>query len=55
MGEVGTAATVIAPEGKAFIHGEVWNVFSDEEIAVGGKVQVSGVTHLKLKVTPLPS
>ena len=50
VGEVGTAATAIAPEGKVSIHGELWNAISDKEVAVGGKVQVIGVTYLKLKV-----
>ncbi len=50
MGEVGTAVTPIAPEGKASIHGEFWNVFSDQPIAQGDKVQVIAVINLKLKV-----
>lgn len=54
VGEVGTAATVIAPEGKAFIHGEVWNAISDQHIDRGEAIQVVGVVNLKMKVKRLP-
>lgn len=50
IGEIGTAVTPIAPEGKASIHGEFWNVFSDHTIQSGDKVQVVEVVNLKLKV-----
>jgi membrane-bound serine protease (ClpP class) len=50
IGEVGIASTPIAPEGKVSIHGEFWNVISDQNIEKGEKAQVIGVTNLKLKV-----
>ncbi len=50
IGEVGTASTPIAPEGKISIRGEFWNVVSDQNIEKGEKVQVIGVTNLSLKV-----
>ncbi len=50
IGEVGIASTPIAPEGKVSIRGEFWNVISDQTIEKGIKVQVIGVTNLKLKV-----
>ena len=50
IGEVGIASTPIAPEGKVSIHGEFWNVVSDQNIEKGGKIQVIGVVNLKLKV-----
>ncbi len=50
IGEIGTASTPIAPEGKVSIHGEFWDVISDQNIERGEKVQVIGVTNLKLKV-----
>ena len=50
IGEVGIASTPIAPEGKISIHGEFWDVVSDQNIEKGDKVQVIGVTNLKLKV-----
>jgi membrane-bound serine protease (ClpP class) len=50
IGEVGITSTPIAPEGKVSIRGEFWNVVSDQNIEKGIKVQVIGVTNLKLKV-----
>ncbi len=50
IGEIGIATTSIAPEGKVSIHGEFWNVISDQNIERGEKVQVFGVANLKLKV-----
>ena len=50
VGEVGIATTPIAPEGKVAIHGEFWDVISDQNIERGEKVQVAGVMNLKLKV-----
>jgi membrane-bound serine protease (ClpP class) len=50
IGEVGIASTPVSPEGKVSIHGEFWNVVSDQPIERGEKVQVIGVENLKLKV-----
>jgi membrane-bound serine protease (ClpP class) len=50
LGEIGVAATSIAPEGKASIHGEYWSAISDAPIQAGEKVQVTGMKDLKLRV-----
>jgi len=50
IGEEGVATASISPEGKISIHGEFWNAISDQSIERGEKVQVIGVTNLKLKV-----
>ena len=50
IGERGTATTNISPEGKVFIHGEFWDVISDQNIDKDEKVEVLGVVNLKLKV-----
>jgi membrane-bound serine protease (ClpP class) len=50
IGEMGIASTPVAPEGKVSIHGEFWNVVSDEPIEKGDRVKVVGVVNLKLKV-----
>ena len=50
IGETGIATTPITPEGKVSIHGEFWDAISDQNIERGEKVQVIGVTNLKLKV-----
>ncbi len=53
MGEVGIASTPISPEGKVSIHGEFWNVVSDQPIEKGERIQVIGAANLKLKVKKL--
>jgi len=50
VGETGVATTAISPDGKVLIHGEYWNVVSDEPIQAGEKIQVVAVKDLKLKV-----
>jgi membrane-bound serine protease (ClpP class) len=50
IGEVGIASTPVSPEGKVSIHGEFWNVVSEQNIEKGAKVQVIGVANLRLKV-----
>jgi membrane-bound serine protease (ClpP class) len=50
LGEVGMVTTPLAPEGKVSVHGEFWDVVSDQNIEKGEKVQVIAVTNLKLKV-----
>ncbi len=54
LGEVGTAATRIAPGGKVFVHGEFWNAYSDGIIEEGEKVRVVKVEGLRLKVEKGP-
>ena len=53
LGEVGTAATRIAPEGKVFVHGELWNAYADGTIEEGQKIRVVKAEGLKLKVEKL--
>ncbi len=49
-GEVGTAVSDIAPEGKVFVRGEYWNAWSEENISSGERVTVLDVEGMKLKV-----
>lgn len=52
IGEIGEARTPLNPEGKVFVHGELWNaVTSGEEIPQGTKVKVIEVLkNLRIKV-----
>ncbi|WP_298438937.1 nodulation protein NfeD [Geobacter sp.] len=50
VGETGTALTAIAPEGRAFIHGEYWDARSDEPIAEGERVTVVAVEGMRVQV-----
>jgi membrane-bound serine protease (ClpP class) len=50
---VGSIGEVIDADGWAFIHGERWQVRSDEHLSPGQKVRVTGIDGLTLKVDPL--
>ncbi len=50
IGEVGVVKKRLAPEGKVFVHGELWNAEAPQPIEVGTKVSVVGVDHLVLRV-----
>ena len=52
VGEIGVVKKKISPEGKVFVHGELWNAVSDVPIHVGTKVQVVNVENLLIKVKP---
>jgi membrane-bound serine protease (ClpP class) len=52
VGEIGEARTDLKPEGKVFIHGELWKAEASEKILKGTKVKVIEVmNNLVLKVT----
>ncbi|HUU38144.1 MAG TPA: nodulation protein NfeD [Candidatus Desulfaltia sp.] len=54
IGEVGLAQTDLSPEGKVFVHGEIWNAEADGPIAKGSKVKVVRVLDsLKIHVEKL--
>ena len=50
MDAVGLCRTEINPEGKIFVHGELWTSTSDEVILPGEKVRVVGIEGLTLRV-----
>ncbi|MFC2163479.1 nodulation protein NfeD [Acidobacteriota bacterium] len=52
IGEIGKAQTDLSPEGKVFVHGEIWDAEAPENISKGSKVEVVEVLkNLKIKVT----
>ncbi len=50
IGEVGTAQGLLAPLGKVFVHGEIWDAVSSSPIPAGSKVVVQKVEGLQLEV-----
>ena len=50
VGEVGVAKKALAPEGKVFVHGELWDASARSPIEEGQRVRVVRVTGLKLEV-----
>ena len=55
VGEVGLAQTALAPQGKVFVHGELWNAVSSTQVAAGQAVIVRQVEGLQLRVDPSPA
>jgi membrane-bound serine protease (ClpP class) len=53
IGEVGSAQTALAPRGKIFVHGELWDAVSSSDIASGQSVVVRRVDGLVLEVEPV--
>jgi membrane-bound serine protease (ClpP class) len=52
VGEIGVVKKALAPEGKVFVHGELWNASSDKTVEEGTKVRVVNVVNLMLEVEP---
>lgn len=50
IGMIGEVKQDLQPAGKIFVHGELWNAVSDQDLHVGEKVQVVAVENLRLKV-----
>ncbi|HEX6902710.1 MAG TPA: nodulation protein NfeD [Thermoanaerobaculia bacterium] len=48
--EVGIARSDLAPRGKVFVHGELWDAVADEPVAAGERVEVVAVRNLTLAV-----
>ncbi|HZP18202.1 MAG TPA: nodulation protein NfeD [Terriglobales bacterium] len=55
VGEVGIAQTALAPVGKVFVHGEIWDAVASANVPVGQKVVVCKVDGLQLEVQPAES
>ena len=52
IGEIGVARTQLEPNGKVFVHGELWNAIARTSVAEGTRVRVSGIDGLHLIVEP---
>ncbi|HEX9668213.1 MAG TPA: nodulation protein NfeD [Thermoanaerobaculia bacterium] len=53
--EQGRARSPLAPRGKVFVHGEIWEAVAEEPVAVGEPVEVLAVEGLTLKVRRRPA
>jgi membrane-bound serine protease (ClpP class) len=55
LNEIGTARSPLAPRGKVFVHGEIWDAVSDQPVAAGEPVEIVAVRNLTLAVRRHPS
>lgn len=53
IGEIGIAQTAIAPAGKVFVHGELWDAVSAISVPAGERIVVRQVDGLTLRVDPV--
>ena len=54
VGETGVAQTALSPQGKVFVHGELWDALASSHLPIGAMVVVRRVDSLTLYVDPLP-
>jgi len=52
VGEIGVAQTPLEPEGKVFVHGEIWNAVAKTTVPEGSRVRVKSVDGLHVMVEP---
>ena len=50
VGEIGVARTMLEPDGKVFVHGELWNATARNSIPMGARVRVRAVEGLRVLV-----
>ncbi|HXZ80465.1 MAG TPA: nodulation protein NfeD [Terriglobales bacterium] len=50
IGEIGIARTPLTPEGKVFVHGELWNATASGTVEAGEQVRVRAIDGLRLEV-----
>jgi membrane-bound serine protease (ClpP class) len=55
VGEIGLAQTPLSPQGKVFVHGELWDAIASTNVSAGQTVVVRNVDGLQLQVDPVPS
>lgn len=55
IGELGVAQTPLLPQGKVFVHGELWDAVASTNVATGQSVIVRQIDGLQLRVDPATS
>ena len=55
VGETGVAQTALSPQGKVFVHGELWDAVASSPLPIGRLVVVRKVDGLVLQVETLPA
>ena len=53
IGEIGVVAQKIDPQGKVYVHGELWQARADVPLNEGQKVRITAVHNLVVDVEPL--
>jgi len=53
VGETGVAQTELSPQGKVFVHGELWDAIASTTLPIGQLVVVRRIDGLTLQVDPI--
>ncbi|MFZ0243615.1 MAG: nodulation protein NfeD [Desulfobacterales bacterium] len=53
IGKIGVVRLPLTPEGKVFVHGELWKATAGVPVAQGARVRVVGIENLLLTVEPV--
>ena len=53
VGLIGLAKTNFSPDGKIFVHGELWNAVSADPVSAGQEIEVTKIEGLTLHVKPV--
>jgi membrane-bound serine protease (ClpP class) len=53
IGLIGVAQTSLSPQGKVFVHGEIWNAVAESPVEVGQQVEVKRLDGLTVYVAPV--
>jgi len=53
IGEIGIAQSTLAPSGKVFVHGELWDAVSSVPVPAGERIVIRQVDGLTLRVDPV--
>ncbi|HKN21193.1 MAG TPA: nodulation protein NfeD [Terracidiphilus sp.] len=53
IGEIGIAQSTLAPSGKVFVHGELWDAVASVPVPAGERIVIRQVDGLTLRVDPV--
>ena len=53
IGEIGSAMEDLQPQGKVFVHGEIWDAIAETPLKKGDSVQVVNMEGFRLRVKPV--
>ncbi|MFQ5880838.1 MAG: nodulation protein NfeD [Candidatus Methylomirabilales bacterium] len=54
IGQIGVVKTPLKPDGQISVRGEIWKATCEEAVRPGGRVEVTGIDGLTLKVRKIP-
>ena len=53
IGEIGSAMEDLQPQGKVFVHGEIWDAIAETPLKKGESIQVVNMEGFRLRVKPV--